>query len=160
MGQHKVTRPASPCRVQMNKTVSQEQLNVESGSGYGVDSRSGSIIGSDFKTGRILNRSMGLGLNHMSPSPSELNRPIPDGSTSPGHKGFETMLVGGETELNQDPVLRPPMSSVGRGSTPSEPKIVEEGNDGFSREEGEIREDLPQDDGCVHMERYVNKYND
>ena len=68
--------------------------------------------------------------------------------------------MGRETELNQDPILRLPMPSVGRGSTPSEPKIVEEGNDGFSREEGEIREDLPQDDDCVHMERYVNNYND
>ena len=63
MGQHEVTGPASPCRVQMNKTVSQEQLNLESGSGYGADSRSGSIIGSDLETGLILNRPMGLGLN-------------------------------------------------------------------------------------------------
>ena len=52
------------------------------------------------------------------------------------------------------------MPSAGRVSTLSEPNIAEEGNYEFSREEGEIREDLHQDDDCVHTERYVNNYND
>ena len=68
--------------------------------------------------------------------------------------------MGGESELKQGPVLRLPMPSVGSVSIPSESNIVEEGNKVLSREEGEIREDLPQDDDCVHMERYVNNYND
>ena len=103
---------------------------------------------------------MALGLNQLSPSLSELNRPITVGSTSSGHMGFETMYEGGETEQNQDSVSRLPMPSAGRVSTPSEPNIAEEGNYEFSREEGEIREDLHQDDDCVHTERYVNNYND
>ena len=160
MGQHEVTRPTSPCRVKTNKTVAQEQNNLESGRGYGADRRSGSTVGSDLETGRVLNRSMGLGLNQLSPSPSELNRPIIVRSTLSGHMGFETMYEGGETEQNQDPVSRLPMPSAGRVSTPSEPNIAEEGNYEFSREEGEIREDLHQDDDCVHTERYVNNYND
>ena len=102
---------------------------------------------------------MELGLNQLSPSPSEMSRPIPDGSAPSGHKGYETMLVGGEIELNQDPVLRLPMPSESRASTPVEPNIVVEGNYEFSREEGEIREDLSQDDDCVYTERYVNNYS-
>ena len=98
MGQHKVTRPTSPCRVKTNKTVAQEQNNLESGRGSGSDKRSGSTVGSDLETGRVLNRSMGLGLNQLSPSPSESNRPITVGLTSLGHMGFETMYEGGENE--------------------------------------------------------------
>ena len=82
MGQQEVTRPASSCRVQTNKSVTQEQNNLESGGGYGADSRPGSTEGSDLGTGRILSRPMGLGLDRLGPSPSEANRPIPDGSIS------------------------------------------------------------------------------
>ena len=160
MGQHKVTRPTSPCRVKTNKTVAQEQNNLELGRGSGSDKRSGSTVGSDLETGRVLNRSMGLGLNQLSPSPSESNRPITVGSTSSGHMGFETMYEGGENEHNRDSVSRLPMPSAGRVSTPSDSNIAEGGNYEFSREEGEIREDLHQDDDCVHTERYVNNYND
>ena len=103
---------------------------------------------------------MGLGLNQLSPSPSESNRPITVGSTSSGHMGFETMYEGGENEQNRDSVSRLPMPSAGRVSTPSDSNIAEGGNYEFSREEGEIREDLHQDDDCVHTERYVNNYND
>ena len=98
---------------------------------------------------------MGLGLNQLSPSPSS-NRPITVGSTSSGHMGFETMYEGGENEQNRDSVSRLAMPSAGRVSTPSDSNIAEGGNYEFSREEGEIREDLHQDDDCVHMERYVN----
>ena len=51
MGQHEVTRPTSPCRVKTNKTVAQEQNNLDSGQGYGADKRSGSTVGSDLETG-------------------------------------------------------------------------------------------------------------
>ena len=155
-----MTRPTSPCRVKTNKTVAQEQNNRESGRGSGSDKRSGSTVGSDLKTGRVLNRSMGLGLNQLSLSPSESNRLIAVGSTSSGHMGFETMYEGGENEQNRDSVSRLPMPSAGRVSTPSDSNIAEGGNYEFSREEGEIREDLHQDDDCAHTERYVNNYND
>ena len=157
MGQHEVTRPTSPCRGKTNKTVAQEQNNLVSGRGYGADRRSGSTVGSDLETGRVLNRSMGLDLIQLSPSP--MTRPITVGLTSSGHMGFETVNEGEETEQNQNPVSRLPMPSAGRVSTPSEPNIAEEGNNEFSRKEGEIREDLHQDDDCDHMERYVNNYD-
>ena len=68
--------------------------------------------------------------------------------------------MGGESGLKQGPVLRLSMPSEGRIPISSESNIAEEGIKEISREEGEIREDLPHDDDCVHIERYVNKYND
>ena len=41
-----------------------------------------------------------------------------------------------------------------------DPNIGEEGNNAHCREEGEIREDLPQNDVCVYMKRYVDNLND
>ena len=103
---------------------------------------------------------MGLGFDQLGPSPSESNKPTQDGPVSSGHKGYETTFVGGETGLNQGLVLRLPMPSAGNVSSPSESNTAEEGNKELSREEGEIRKDLPQDDDCVQMERYVINYND
>ena len=155
-----MTRTDSSCRVQTNKSGTQEQNNLYSGRGYGADSGSVSTVGSDLETGRTLSRPIGLGLDQMGPSPSESNRPCPDGLISSGHKGFETTFAGGGTGLNQGYVLRLHMPSIGRVSIPSESNIAEEGNKDLSREEGEIREDQPQDVDCVHMERYVNNCND
>ena len=160
MGLQEVTRPASSGRVQTNDPETQVQNNLESGRGYGADSRSGSTDGSDLGTGRFLSRSMGMGCDQMGPSPRETNRSIPDGPILLDHKGYETKFVGGESGLKQGPVLRLTMPSKGRISNSSESNIAEEGNKEISREEGEIREDLPQDDDCVHMEKYVKNYND
>ena len=160
MGQCEVTRLASSGRVQTYSSESQVQNNLESGRGYGSDSGSGSTDGSDLGTGRILSRSMGLGLDQMGPSPIEAYRSIPDVPILLDQKGYETKFVGGESGLQQGPILRLSMPSKGRISTSSESNIAEEGIKEISREEGEIREDLPQDDDCVHIERYVNKYND
>ena len=153
-----MTRPASLGRVQKNKFVAQEQKNLESGQVYGADSGSGSTDGSDLGTGRIQRRR--LGLDRMGPSPSKLSRPTPDGSNPLGHKAFEAKFVGEESRLEQGPFLRLPMPFEGRVSISSESNIAEEGNKEHSREEGEIREDLPQDDACAHMERYVDYFND
>ena len=68
--------------------------------------------------------------------------------------------MGGEHGLNQDLVLRLPMPSVGNISIPSESNIAEEENKELRKEESEIREDLPKDNDCDHMERYVKNYND
>ena len=103
---------------------------------------------------------MGLGLDQTGPSPNEANRSIPDGPILLDHKGYETKLAGGETGLKQGPVLRLSMPSEGRISISSDSNIAEEGFKEISREEGEIREALPQDDDCVHIERYVHNYND
>ena len=48
-----------------------------------------------------------------------------------------------ESGLKQGPLLRPPMPFEGRSSIFSDSNIDEEGNKEHSREEGEIREDLP-----------------
>ena len=153
-----MTRPASLGRVQKIKSVTQEQKNLESGQVYGADSGSGSTDGSDLGTGRILSKPMGLGPDRMGPSPSKPIRPTPYGLNS--HKGFEVEFVGEEHGLKQDPVLRLPMPFEGRVSISNESNIAEERNKELSREEGEIREDLPQDDDCVNMERYVDNFND
>ena len=63
MGQREVTRLASSGRVQTYSSENQVQNNLESGRGYGSDSGSGSTDESDLGTGRILSRSMGLGLD-------------------------------------------------------------------------------------------------
>ena len=160
MGQREVTRLASSSKVQTYSSENQVQNNLESGRGYGSDDGSGFIDGSDLGTGRILSRSMGLGLDQMGPSPSEANMSIPDGPILLDHKGYETKCVGGESGLNQGPVLRLSMPSEGRISIFSESNFAEEGHKEINREEVEIREDLPQDDDCVHIERYVNNYND
>ena len=114
MGQKEETRPASSCRVQSNKLVTQEQKNLESGRGYGVDIGSGSTVGPDLETGRIISRPTGRGLYQLGPSPSELYRPITDGSITSGYKGSGTTGVGGENRLSQDSALRLPMPSVDR----------------------------------------------
>ena len=158
LGQQEVTRPASLGRVQKIKSMTQEQKNLESGRVYEADSGSGSPNGSNLGTGRILSRPMGLGPDRIGPSPSKPIRPTLDGSNC--HKGFEAEFVGEEYGLKQGPVLRLPMPFEGRVSISSESNIAEERNKELSREEGEIREDLPHDDDCVHMERYVDNFND
>ena len=67
--------------------------------------------------------------------------------------------MGEEHGLKQDP-LRLPMPFEGRVSISNESNIVEERNKDLSREEGEIRDDLPKDDDCFNMERYVDNFND
>ena len=52
------------------------------------------------------------------------------------------------------------MPFEGRASISSESNAAEERNKEHSREEGEIREDLPQDDDYAHMERYLDNFND
>ena len=96
----------------------------------------------------------------MGPSPIEANRSIPNGPVLLDHKGYETKFVGGESGLKQGSALRLSMPSEGRISISREPNIAEEGIKEINKEEGEIREDSPQDDDCVHIERYVNNYND
>ena len=125
---------------------------------YGADSGSGSTDGSDLGMGPIQSRR--LGLDRMGPIPSKSSRPTPDGSNPLGHKAFEAKFVGEEFGLEQGPFLRLPMPFEGRVFISRESTIVEEGNKEHSREEGKIREDLPQDDGCAHMERYVDNLND
>ena len=143
-----------------NKSVTQEQNILESGQGCGADIGSGSTVGSDFETGRIISRPTGLVLEKLGPSPSESYRPIPDRPISSGHKGYETTFVRGEHGLNQDLVLRLPMPFVCNISIPSESNIAEEENKELNKEESKIREDLPKDNDCDQMERYVKNYND
>ena len=45
-------------------------------------------------------------------------------------------------------------------SSSRDPNNSEEGNNTHCQEEGEIREDLPQDDVCAYMNRYVDNLND
>ena len=45
-------------------------------------------------------------------------------------------------------------------SSSRELNFGEEGDNTRCREEDEIREDLPQDDVCVYMNRYVDNLND
>ena len=68
--------------------------------------------------------------------------------------------MGEDSGLKQGPLLRPPMPFEGRSSISSYSNIDEEGNKEHSREEGEIREDLPQDGDCVYMKRYEDNLND
>ena len=140
MGQREVTRLASSSRVQTYSSENQVQNNLESGRGYGSDSGSGSTDGSDLGTGRILRKTMGLGLDQMGPNPIEANRSIPDGPVLLDHKGHEIKFVGGESGLKQGPALRLSMPSESRISISSEPNIAEEGIKEISREEGEIKE--------------------
>ena len=102
---------------------------------------------------------MGLGLDRVGPSLCNSSRPTPDGLNSLGHRGFKAKIVGEESGLKHGPLLRPPMPFEGRSSISSDSNIDEEGNKEHSREEGEIREDLPQDDDCVYMKRYEDNLN-
>ena len=102
---------------------------------------------------------MGLGLDRVGPSLCNSSRPTPDGLNSLGHRGFKAKIVGEESGLKHGPLFRPPMPFEGRSSISSDSNIDEEGNKEHSREEGEIREDLPQDDDCVYMKRYEDNLN-
>ena len=103
---------------------------------------------------------MGLGLDRADPSPSYSSMPTRDGSNSLGHKCFKAKAVGEEFRLKQGPLLRPPMPLECKSSISRDPNIGEEGNNTHCRKEGEIREDLPQDDVRVYMNRYADNLND
>ena len=96
----------------------------------------------------------------MGPSPSKSSGPIAEGPNLLGHKGFEAKFEGEDYGLKQGPVLRLLVPSEGSLSISSESNTAEEGNKEFSREEGEIREDQPQEDDCDHLERYADKFYD
>ena len=157
LGQQEVTRLAALGRMQ------NQDLNHESGRADGTVCGSGSIDVLDLVSSRILSRAMGVGqllMGQMGPSPSKSSGPIVDGPNSLDHKGFEEKFEGEDYGLKQDPVLRLHLPSEDSASISSESKIAEEGNKEFSREDGEIREDQPQDDDQQHLKRYADKFYD
>ena len=157
LGQQEVTRLAALGRMQNH------DLNHESGRAEGTVCGSGSIDVSDLVSDRILSRAMGVGqllMGQMGPSPSKSSGPIVDGPNSLDHKGFEEKFEEEDYGLKQDFVLRLPVPSEDSASISSESKITEEGNKEFSKEDGEIREDQPQDDDREHLERYADKFYD
>ena len=157
LGQQEVTRLAALGRMQ------NQDLNHESGRAEGTVCGSGSIDVSDLVSDRILSRAMVVGqllMGQMGPSPSKSSGPIVDGPNSLDHKGFEEKFKGEDYGLKQDSVLRLPVPSEDSASISSESKIAEEGNKEFSKEDGEIREDQPQDDDREHLERYADKFYD
>ena len=99
-------------------------------------------------------------MGQMGPSPSKSSGPTTDGPNSVDHKGFEAIFEGEDYGLKQDFVLRFHVPSEDSASISSESKSAEEGNKKFSREEGEIRKDQPQDDDREHLERYADKFYD
>ena len=157
LGQQEATRMAASCRIQ------NQDMNHESGRADGIVCGSGSSDVLDTVSGRILSRALGVGhllTGQMGPSPSKLSGPIVDGPNSLDHKGFEEKAEGEDYGLKQDSVLRLPEPAEDSASISSESNIEEEENKEFSKEDGEIREDQPQDDDREHLERYADKFYD
>ena len=114
-------------------------------------------------SGRKQCRALGvvhLLLGQMGPSPSQFSGPIVDGPNQLDHKSFEEMAEGEDYGLKQDSVLRLTAPPEDGASISRESYIVEEGNKEFSKKDGVIRVDQPQEDDRGHSKRYANKFYD
>ena len=157
LGQQEATRMAALCRLQ------NQDLNHESGRVDGTVCGSGSIDVLDIVSGRILSGALGVGhllMGQMGPSPSKLSGLIVDGPNPLGHKGFEEKAEGEDYGMEQDSVLRLHVPPEDRASISSESNFAEERNKEFSKEDGEIRVDQPQDADREHSERYADQFYD
>ena len=157
LGQQEGTRMATLCRLQ-NQDLNHELVRED-----GTVCGSGSIDALDIASGRILCRALGvvhLLLGQMGTSPSQLSGPIMDGSNQLVHKGFEEKAEGEDYGLEQDFVLRLPVPPKDRASISSDSYSAEEGNVEFSKEDGVIRVDQPQEDDRERSKRYADKFYD
>ena len=140
-----------------------QHLNHESVREDGIVCGSGSIDALDTVSGRILCSTLGvvhLISGQMGPSPSQFRGPIVDGPNQLDHKGFEEKAEGEVYGLNQDSALRLPSPPEYRAYISSESYIAEEGNKKFSKEDGEITVDQPQEDDREQTKRYAAKSYD
>ena len=144
----------------MNLSMIQQQKDLGSGQIYRADRGSCCTFGSGLEMGQIQGKHTGLDLDWASPSPRYSSRPTLDGLNALRHSCSKAKTAGEESWLKQGPLLRPPMPLECKWSSSRDPNIGEEGNNTHCQEEGEIREDLPQDDVCVYMNRYVDNLND
>ena len=157
LGQQEGPRMAALCSLQ------NQHLNHESVRDDGIVCGSGSIDALDTVSGRILCRALGvvhLMSGQLGPSPSQFRGPIMDGPNQLDHKGFEEKVEGEVYGLNQDSVLRLPSPPEYRASISSESYIAEEGNKKFSKEDGVITVDQPQEDDREQTKRYADKLYD
>ena len=157
LGQQEGPRMAALCSLQ------NQHLNHESVREDGIVCGSGSIDALDTVSGRILCRALGvvhLMSGQMGPSPSQFRGPIVDGPNQLDHKGFEEKAEGEVYGLNQDSVLRLPSPPEYRASISSESYIAEEGNKKFSKEDGVITVDQPQEDDREQTKRHTDKLYD
>ena len=157
LGQQEGTRMAALCRLQ------NQELNHESVREDGTVCGSGSIDALDIVSGRKLCRALGvvhLLLGQMGPSPSQFSGLIVDGPNQLDHKSFEEKAKGEDYGLKQDSVLRLTAPPEDRASISRESYIVEEGKKEFSKEDGVIRVDQPQEDDHEHSKRYADKFYD
>ena len=98
---------------------------------------------------------MGLGCaNRMGPSSTSISRSPLDGSSSCGPSRIK--VVGKGVGLGQEPLLKHSLQSRYQSPSPRELNVGNEENVTHNREEGEIREDLGQENDCVNIHRYGN----
>ena len=157
LGQIEGIRMAALCRLQ-NQEPNHESVREE-GSVGGSDS----IDVLDIVSGRKQCRALGadhLLLGQMGSSLSQFSGPIEDGPIQSDHKSFEEKAAGGDYGLKQNSVLRLTVPPEDRVSTSRESYIVEEGKKEFSKEDGVIRVDQPQEEDREHSKRYTDKFYD
>ena len=149
LGKADGTRHVSSGRVWQSQSKTQEKTQL------GPDRGSGSALESGRELGRAQGWLVGLGLDYrVDLSLVSTNRPLLHGLNPFVPSCFKAQDSGLGVGLRQGLLSRSVMPSDCKSPISSSLNVGQKGKALHTREEDELREDLVQEDGCDHMNRY------